>query len=531
MNEEAEKDKLSDNISLELDTDLRLHPQQLELGTAELLTDALILPYSNIEKQLAQFAISGSPDEVEHLRKNMKNYLGRLNANPHIPLSFRMKVLNNFERELELFDGEMTTAVLNAHKIAVDLVQKAARDEPSYYQYLVDMISNAIELAVKLLLISLQHYRAPAVITTRQFFELARLGLNVAGVLEKKLHAKKQRLWKAICDYELLRKLDFHDKTQLQQRKIWQELQSHINVLEPQFYRDGERLAETGNKLFLVTNINRPNEPAETVDSLPDPLNKTCIIIPMDTFMDRLYTALKRVRSILENLDKQKIDLHTEEALQTTLIGGSAIISTLRRTEHKDHSSRPSDAHIMLEWDVEKAISSAYSNAASKGKTETTDAEAWSVISVSDNGIDMERMSSAPLPHHIGSLVGLMWDPNQKQPALGFVRRFVEVKPGEQRIEIEFFTDKCQLSKAAIYSGSGDLGSKRSWPVLIKPGTDSFTAIFPDPQISRKMVFSIFRDGKSAYFKVEKVVVSGPNASVCQMARTKFSADTANPGT
>jgi len=522
MNEEVKKDKITDNVSLELDTDLRLHPQQLELGTAELLTDALILPYSNIEKQLAQFAISASKNEEEQLRKSMKNYLGRLNANPHIPLSFRMKVLNNFERELELFDAEMTTAVLNAHKIGVDLVQKAARDEPTYYKYLVDMVSSAIELAVKLLLISLKHYRAPAVITTRQFFELARLGLNVAGALDKRLHAKKQRLYKAVCDYELLRTLDFHDKTHIQQKKIWQELQAHISVLQPQFHREGERFPDTENQSFLLTNINRPNEPAEFLNSLPDPLNKACIIIPMDAFMDRLYTALKRVRSVLENLDKQKIDLHTEEALQTTLIGGGAIISTLRKKKKEDCSSSPSKAHIMLEWDAERAISSAFSNVAGQSKTDTTDADAWSVISVSENGIDMERMSSTPLPHYIGSLVGLRWDPNKKQPPLGFVRRFKEVKPGEQRIDIQFLKDKCQLTKATIYSGGGESGAKRSWPVLIKPGTDSFTTIFPDPQINRKMVFSIFRDGKSAYFKVEKIISSGPNVSICQMVRAEL---------
>jgi hypothetical protein len=527
MSNEVEKGKRTESISLELDIDLRLHPQQLELGKAELLTDALILPYGNIEKRLKKFAFGTSQDEEEQLRKSMKNYLGRLNANPHIPLNFRLKVLNHFERELELFDSEMTTAVLNAHKIGVDLVQKAARDEPSYYQHLVDMISSAIELAVKLLLLSLEHYRAPAVITTRQFFELARLGLHVAEVLDKKLKANKQRLYKAICDYELLRTLDFHDKTQIQQKKLWQELQSHISVLQPQFYQGGERFPDTENQSFLVTNINRPNEPAEFLNRLPDPLNKTCIIIPMDAFMNRLYTALKRVKSILENLDKQKIDLHTEEALQTTLIGGSAIISTLRKEKQNDHNSRPSEAHITLEWDTERAISSAFSNAAGQGKTDTTDADAWSVISVSENGIDMERLSSTPLPHHIGSLVGLIWDPNTKQPTLGFVHRFKEVKPGEQRIDIQFFKDKCQLTKAAIYSGSGESGTKRVWPVLIKPGADSFTAIFPDPQISRKMVFSIFRDGKSAYFKVEKVISSGPNSSICHMVRTEFTTNTA----
>jgi len=523
MNDEAEKDKLTDTVSLELDTDLRLNPKQLQLGKVELLTDALILPYSNIEKQLSQFVTGASQDETKRLRRKMKNYLDRLNANPLIPLNFRMKVLNQFEQELELFDAEMTAAVLNAHKIGVDLVQKAAREESGYYTYLIDMVSNAIELAVKLLLLSLAQHRAPAVISTRQFFDLARLGLNVARVLDKRSHARQQRLYKAVCNYELLRALNFYGKTETQQKMTWEELQYHIGVLQPQFYRDGESPGEMANKSFLVSNINRPNEPARFFNSLPDPLRHACIVIPMDAFMNRLDTALKRVKSVLENQDIQKKSLHTEDSLQTTLVGGSAILYALRNEKREDRSSDQPKAHVILEWDAARAFNSVFSSAAAWwGESDTADTSAWSVIHISNHGVDVERISSEPLPYHIGSFVGLKWIPDAKQPTLGFISWFKEVKPGECHIRIHFLKDQCQLAQATIYAGDEALHSKRTWPILVKPGKSSIITIFPDPHIARKMVFVISRNDKNAYFKVKEVITSGPNATVCQMVRAKL---------
>ncbi|MDX8402707.1 MAG: hypothetical protein R8K47_08755, partial [Mariprofundaceae bacterium] len=147
--------ELLETVSFELDTDLRLHPSRLELGKAELLTDALTLPFQDIEKRLAGYVAGTSTADTDLLRRSMKNYLARLNANPLIPLNFRLKVLNRFEQELELFDGEMTAAVLNAHKIGIELVQKEARSRPELLPVLADMVANAIELAVRLLRISL----------------------------------------------------------------------------------------------------------------------------------------------------------------------------------------------------------------------------------------------------------------------------------------------------------------------------------------------------------------------------------------
>jgi len=328
VNQESAR-RLMETVSFELDTDLRLHPQRLELGKAELLTDAITLPFMDIEKRLAKYIIGSSPEETDILRRSMKDYLGRLNSNPLIPLHFRLKVLNRFERELELFDAEMTAAVLNAHKIGVNMVQKAARSQPSYYRIVVDMAANAVELAAKLLRQGLEEYRVPAVITTRQVFDLSRLGLAVLPVLPEDAVSERDRLERAVSSHEILRKLDFFGKSRVVQKTIWQELSNHIGVLKPRFCHKGDAPADLEGSSFLFTNFMRPHTAPEVTSKLPSEFISDGIAIPMDEFVDRLVTAVNRVETVLNSPDLQKQDMHTEEALHATILGGNAILESM----------------------------------------------------------------------------------------------------------------------------------------------------------------------------------------------------------
>ncbi|MDQ6978454.1 MAG: hypothetical protein Q9M75_10100, partial [Ghiorsea sp.] len=174
-----------------LASDLRLHPQRLDLGQAEMLTDVLLNRFEDLEQRLNTY-FSGSAAGPE-LRKSMQAYLSRLNSNPLIPLHFRLKVLHRFEERLDLFDAEMTAAVLNAHKIGVDMVQKEALKDPEYYRILVDMVAHAINLAGSLMKDTLGSSHAPAVITVRQVFDLMRLGMVVMPELDEGATEERSR--------------------------------------------------------------------------------------------------------------------------------------------------------------------------------------------------------------------------------------------------------------------------------------------------------------------------------------------------
>lgn len=530
-----EAKRLMETVSFELDTDLRLHPTKLELGRAELLTDALTLPFMDIEKRLNQYVIGTSASEKLMLQKSMKAYLAKLNANPMIPLQFRLKVLSNFERELELFDSEMTAAVLNAHKIGVSLVQKAARSEPSYYRVLVEMVSNALELAVKMLRIGYENYQAPAVLTNRQSFDLMRLGLSVVPALPKDADREKERLFKAVCSHEFLRLLDFYGKSKKDQKMTWDELICHVGTLEPKLFRKGDSSPGLKDETFMTVNFLKPNEGAKIISKLPETFEIDMVVIPLDAFVDRMVTAINRVETVLKSPDLQKGDLHTEEALYRTIIGGNAILDTLRTKDRHAKRNDYSGTRVVLEWNAAKAFKDAHTAVIlddyEYAPSERNSGLAWGVTNISDQGTGLERLSDQKdFKLGVGAIIGMSWIPHRNEPMLGTVRWIREPKSGEQRMGIKFFRQDFKLYKG-VMMGTRDEedGLARNWPVLVKPGQPHHTAVFPDPKIYKNMTFMLTNDGKGAHFKVIKVMKSGPNYSFCKVGvaeevvhKTKF---------
>ncbi len=530
---------------LRLDTELRLLPQQLSLGKAELLTDALILPFTDIEHRLGHYALSSSDTEMKQLTRRMKNYLGRLNANPHIPLKFRLDVLNRFEQALDLFDAEMTAAILNAHKIGVILVQDAARRQPDYYPALVDMIANAIELAVQLLRMDMAQYRAPAVIVTRQFFDLARLGLDVSQAMGDAAPSKTSRLYKAVSNHEILRKIDFFAHPRSRQQQIWQELQCHIGVLRPHLYCAGDTPAGADihhdSASWLLINLNRPNDAAQIIRRLPNPVVYDCIVINLDKLTERLNKAIHSVEAVLLDPHMQKKALHTEQALESALIGGQAMLAAFRDEKRTAERTLHAEARVQIHFNVAKAFIKAFTSTASRHASHKPakwdQAKAWNLIDFNQAGICLERMHAEATSELPGHLVGLDWQygehslqrafiawkagmdkKNLPAPALGFIRWAKTMKAGEQRIGIEFFAPDFQLARATITGGDAAMHDKRTWPVLIQAGSTPHM-IFPATKVYKHMTFKLLLGQQQAYFKIRSVLETGQNYSLCDIMR------------
>lgn len=518
--------KLMKTVSLELDTDLRLHPQRLELGKAELLTDALTLPFTDIEKRLRKYLAGGSAQENEELRRSMKGYLARLNANPLIPLQFRLRVLRRFESELDLFDAEMTAALLNAHKIAVEMVQQAARSHPEYLPIVVDMVAHALELAEQVLSYGLERYRVPAVIATRQAFDLARLGLAVLPALPDSAAGEGVRLRQAVCNHELLRRLDFFAKPTSEQRLIRNELKQYTELLQPHYCRKGQPPPELAGRPFMVSHIARPGQVPEVVAKLPERFIGDAIVISLAPFLDKLGAAVKRVEALLASSTEQKRDLHTERALLATRTAGRAALEALQQQQRAVSRQECSvGTSVVLEWKAAKALVEAQSALVMRAHeytpSERAKARAWSVVNVSENGACLERMSFEAPDFGVGALVGLNWLPHSDEPMLGFVRWFKQPKPGEQRMGVEFLREEARLLKGAVVGAGHEHQDRRSWPILVRRGTAPLAALIPDTNISRDLSFLLTDAGKSVYCKVKDVLEAGPNFCRCLIDRAQ----------
>ncbi|ATX79506.1 hypothetical protein Ga0123461_1087 [Mariprofundus aestuarium] len=507
-----------ERISLSLDTELRLHPQRLNLGQAELLTDAITLPFDDIEGRLNQYAIhSGSVAERKKLCSSMKGFLGRLNANPMIPLSFRLKVLSRFEKELELFDGEMTAAILNAHKIAVDLVQKEARTDSSYYAPLIEMITNAIELALKMLKLTVAQYQATMVITTRQFFALAKLGLDVATSIDAESSPEQKRLIITIGKHELLRAMDFYRSSPEQQRLILKELEHHVSMLDAHFCPQHEKIEGLIGATCLISNINRPNIPPKLINNFQGGLPYDALALKVDSLIQRVTTAVERTNSLQQDHERQRVELQTEEAMRTTLVGGQGILDALLSKYEKEPRGAIEGVHLNLEWDCAKAFSKSSSNMDGSDQV----IQNWNVVNISQNGACIERLDGDDHATCTGSMIGLDWVPALDRPRLGFVRWMKRQRGGDIRLGIHFFQQPVKLLRASIDIGSKEMSTKRLWPLLILPGTGILTAYFPETHIHCNMIFIIRSGDEDIHFKVMEVDEVGPNYSKCKIVRAR----------
>ncbi|MDX8408188.1 MAG: hypothetical protein R8L58_07375, partial [Mariprofundaceae bacterium] len=146
---------------------------------------------------------------------------------------------------------------------------------------------------------------------------------------------------------------------------------------------------------------------------------------------------------------------------------------------------------------------------------------AWTVVDVSNTGAGLERISYESLDLGVGSMIGLSWIPHHGEPMLGFIRWIKEPKPGEQRMGIKFFNKKFKLVKGGMIGGGDELTEKRSWPILIKPGSKGNLAIFPDARIFRNMTFAIAHEGQNVHLKVKEVIKTGTNYTICNVVKPK----------
>jgi len=521
-------------IASALDSNLRLHAKSVDLGQAEMLTDALLHRFDDLEQRLNTYIVGSAGGDK--LRKNMQAYLSRLNSNTLIPLHFRLKVLNRFEEQLDLFDAEMTAAILNAHKIGIDMVQKEAQEEPSYYPVLVNMVSHAIELAGRLMRDILGSYQVPAVITIRQVFDLMRLGLVILPELAAESEDERKRFYTSIVRYEVLRNLDFFSKTKEQQLMMMDELEHHVDKLKPHYLAKGAtRSLEMKGFSLLVTNLSRPHDTGQVMPFPPQTVATDYLIVPMDDFIDKLVLSIDRAEKVLKNPVLQSKDIQIEKSLATTVVGGNAMLDALRTKSRDSERQEYGNAKLSVGWTLLKSMADSEEKDEVSGELISGEEDlsllagkgAWTVMNISKQGQAIERLSDDDLPLGVGSLVGLHWLPHRGEPQFGFIRWIKFPKLGEQQLGLEFYLQE-YVSVPAVMLSVGDTKKNRTWSVLATFEQDGeHTLIFPDITIFKGMVISIVDDKRGGYFKVATVQKVGPNYSICTV-RVAAELDTSN---
>jgi len=507
--------KMMETVSFELDRDLRLHPQKLELGKIELLTDSLKLPFSNIQKRLKEHALAPRPKETEIIKLEIKAYLKRLNANPLIPLKFRLEVLECIESHLYLFDDSIMTSVMNSHKLGIEMVQDAARKKQAYYPVLVEMICSSLELALDLLSTMLEKYHNPSIMTVRQVLDMARLGLVVTPLADDR--ELEKRLWKVISHYELLRCMDCYSKPPDIRNIMEQEISNYCKYIKTQLVRKGEPLPEATDSIFLVTNLALPGSKPYKAITLPAEAESDLIVMPISIFLKKIKQDFDRALNVYHHPEKQKDDLHTEKQCHDVIQGVNAIMYSLQKRTRSGGRAFVPGASLLISADAGKAfarINRRGSFISEDGLSSSEKNARWSLVNLSQKGVSVELLSTDIPAFQIGHLVSLTWVGKKSYgPNIGHIRWIREIKHGEWRLGIEFFELACEARRGAIL-GRSDKVNSRSWHLLVEQNNPN-KIWFPEAIINEGMRFVQYIDGKGGiHCHVTQVLETYGNYSI-----------------
>jgi len=218
--------------------------------------------------------------------------------------------------------------------------------------------------------------------------------------------------------------------------------------------------------------------------------------------------------------------LQIEASLQTTVLGGNAILDALRTKSRDTERQEYGNAKLVVDWSLQHSISVLQSTLAPKEnilskQRETEDendvapAHAWTVINISRQGMAVERLSAVPPEREVNALVGLHWKPHRGEPCFAFIRWIRYPKEGEQQVGLQFYLRDFVPVNATMLS-IGDTKEHRKWSLLATFEADGeHVIVFPDPTVFKGMVFSVEEASHGGYYKVVQVQEVGSNYAIC----------------
>jgi len=502
-------------LSLELEKDLRLLPKKMELGKLELLTNSIKLPFDEIQKQLESFGRHPTSRLRDELRREIKRYLGRLNANPLFPLSFRLKVLESFEKHTELFDVELSAQILNAYKIGIQLVQKQALKSPEYWPVLIRLVAKTMELAEVLLFETLRIHHTQHIIALRQSMDLMRLGLLVAQNEGENATHDIQRLHRAVAAHELLRCMDMHAHSDEEQQLIRKELLHFCDRVKPVLYSGGEDMPSELD-VYLITATHEPHHLPYKTMKLPEKAGKDVILMPLGTFLEGIKHEIKVAKAASKLPEDERADVISDARMHEVMHGAVHIPRTLQRIKRGHQREIIKGVRVLVDLDIQSAFASFTDSGLCLGGDMLNPAErrgAWSVRNVSDTGMHVEGLIEEPLPVEVGQLVGLRWIEQRLGVNIGFVKWFREEKPGDQHMGIKFLNSSLKPTRGAVLQ-SRVLQFPTSMSFLHNPAFPKEVLVpLAGLEVGDRLRYQF--DGDEIQCHVAMVIRPGPNFSYC----------------
>lgn len=424
-----------------------------EMGNLSALSDAILLLFKNIDERLNRYLTSVNTAEKDELVKEMKQFLDRINSNHLIPLHFRLKVLHSFGREAAFLNAELTSAILKSYQVGILLLLEEAQENEHYLLALGQLCGEAIQLAMHVSRLHLAQYRELGFRITNQVHALARNGLGslmkCPASIKREKHLKSVR--QGMAWFELMRAADFFSLRLSEQETIYNYIESCINKIDVVYVPKRQPIRHIEDHTYLVSYVEEKKQSRpERVDELQETHNQDRIVLDISILLPVLKGRFIEVQEHLEDVEKQRRDLRTEDELQSTLTATRRMLVSMHKIPRK--SERVKDQReFTIVGNLDAALKMpnkpSFMVMPVMGDDEQLNEQAsyWISFDRSPMGMGAESSDSVQLPD-VTSLVRLVWASSEKEalPWWGRViwRRHLAVGLGRVQVGIQFLPGK-----------------------------------------------------------------------------------------
>ncbi|MDQ6962097.1 MAG: hypothetical protein Q9M28_06150 [Mariprofundaceae bacterium] len=454
-------------LSLELQGSSALNSDDIpEVGAIEALTDAVVVLFQNIDKQLARYLQTYDEAEKADLHKSMQRFLGRINSNPLIPLSFRLKVLHTFSKEISFLDVQLTQSILNAYKVAILLVRDAAENRTEFLLVLARLCGEAITLAMRVTRLNFENYLEPGIQITRQVHELTRLGLAAIGSAqggEAKGRKLRMVIHEGLAWYEIMRISNFYGLTPEGQNIVYTSLKPYIKHITSEYCQGQEKVHSQPKHVYLVSAVGgRQNRP-QWMTELEVTANTDRVILDITSLLPVLKRQLNDVEEHLKNHKRQQEEIRTEKELYMTHTVTKHLMTSLHKVKRKHERESVKKGNVTLVGSFNIGLqlpqdSTRIPILPASHKGENTIASNWQAFNISPSGVALQTDEILNMPN-VTSLVRLVWtnDKGEAKPQWGEVRWRRHLAFGNRRhLGIRFLPRNLSIWRIQVVGGDSD---------------------------------------------------------------------------
>ncbi|MDQ6961937.1 MAG: hypothetical protein Q9M28_05340 [Mariprofundaceae bacterium] len=473
----------------------------LDAGDARQLSHKLEVLFKVIERHYLEIGHDFLENDERSiaLQEEMKSYVKKMNEIKALPLSFRLRVMDQFQQHYaSFFDSEYVDLALKSYEIASKLILSRLH-EPDFRMALLEVSISTLMLSTRHLLYRLKHHQAVGAEHLSIAYDLVGQVFQILTYLEDEDKARVNEFKTCLCWYEFLLRMDFFSKDDTEQDQVIKVLDQYIEDVKVTFYEAGDvlpqQLDHDVHRLYLQVFPAYP----ELLPQLAMKFEKQetqvdVIVLELTSFFDCICMAATHKET---NVEIQR--------------GCELIRRTLLSRMRKDTRRASSDSDVILDVNIGKAfMNKLFSEVKHVHTGELPDT--WSVLDYSRSGASLKSTTHTKRLEKltIGHLVGLRWIGGLKDMGyqLGFVRWYKHSE-SEDMIGIEFF-------KLAYYMKTALRANKKK-TIVLQERNDSHVVWLPHANVVVGEKFLLRRRDGTQKVSVKEVLSSGDNYSRVHM--------------